>query len=81
MVYAIKVLKVTDNYVLIKDRADEVYCMSVTNAAEKVVEDLCKEYGDKCVFYYDTEGDLSELVHINGIFQGFGNSIEEKDLS
>ena len=48
--------------------------MSVTNDAEAVVEDLWnkgKLSNHRQLFYYDSSGDLDELVHTHGIFVRF----------
>lgn len=45
--------------------------LSVTNDAEAVVEKLLERYGDKRIFYYDTQGELSELTHDGERFTGF----------
>lgn len=45
--------------------------MSVTNDAENVVEHLLNIYPNKRIFYRDTEGDWSELVHNNKEFVRF----------
>jgi hypothetical protein len=37
--------------------------MSVTNDAEAVVEEVAATYGAFRIFYLDTVGDVSELVH------------------
>jgi len=46
---------------------------SVTNDAENVVEYLYGVYGNRRVFYIDSEGILDELRHKNGVFVGFGS--------
>jgi len=46
---------------------------SVTNDAENVVEYLYGVYGNRRVFYIDSEGVLDELRHKNGVFVGFGS--------
>lgn len=45
--------------------------MSVTNDADSVVEWAVEEYGNKRILYYDSMGQLDELVHDNGKFIGF----------
>jgi len=46
---------------------------SVTNDAENVVEYLYNLYGNRRIFYIDSEGILDELRHNNGNFVGFGS--------
>jgi len=47
-------------------------CMSVTNDAEAVVRHLLEKYGPKIrIFYYDSSGQLDELVHNGSEFLDF----------
>ena len=46
---------------------------SVTNDAENVVEYLYSVYGNRRIFYIDSDGVLDELRHKNGNFVGFGS--------
>lgn len=58
-----------DGYIIVKDNDDG---LSVTNQAEKVVQDVCERYGkDKRIFYRDTDGYWDELVHQDGYFRRF----------
>jgi hypothetical protein len=47
--------------------------LTVTNAAESVIETLAKDHvlGDYRVFYRDSEGQIDELLHTSGKFIGF----------
>ena len=45
--------------------------MSVTNDAEQVVLEVVERFGNKRILYYDTEGNLDELCHDDGLFTGF----------
>lgn len=60
-----------DEYVVIRD--DNIG-RSITNEAEKVCAllwnegTLTGEDGQKRLYYYDTEGDVAELVHEHGLF-------------
>ena len=67
-----------ENFVLIRDRALERNCMSVTNGAEEVVSRLYEQYnlGRKFLFYIDTEGQVDELTHEQGTFIGFAPGCE-----
>lgn len=50
------------------------YTMSITNDAEEVVRgifNLGLLPDNRRLLYYDSEGDLAELAHENGRFQGF----------
>lgn len=48
--------------------------LTITNAAEDVVEELVRQgilnEGQR-LLYYDSEGELTELIHKNGKFSGF----------
>lgn len=45
--------------------------LTITNAAERVVAELLPSLEGRRLFYYDSEGDLAELVIKNGEFVGF----------
>lgn len=64
-----------DKRVVIRDEFDPSNpTMSVTNGAEIVVKELYREgwLQDQQLLYFDTEGQLDELVHDNkGNFKGF----------
>jgi hypothetical protein len=48
--------------------------MTITNAAEEVVEELTKAgkiFEGRRLLYYDSEGELTELAHKDGKFVGF----------
>ncbi len=48
--------------------------LTVTNAAEDVVDELIKSgtlKPDQRLFYYDSEGECDEILHKNGRFTGF----------
>ena len=66
------VQNVTSVCVILKDDFDPADpTLSVTNDAERVVEEVYKSYPGKRIFYYDTEGDIAELVHDKGKFTRF----------
>lgn len=68
------ILSFTDDTVTIRDDwTDRCNCMTVTNDAERVVEELQKipTVAGKRILYYDTEGQLDELLHRDGKFAGF----------
>jgi len=59
---------------LIRDLGPWDEYLTVTNAAEWVVEDLLgrgKLLQDQRLFYYDSEGELAELLHDGKHFTGF----------
>ncbi len=47
--------------------------MTITNAAENVIEEVERRWGirNRRVFYYDSEGVLTELLVKDGKFAGF----------
>lgn len=57
--------------VTIRDTADGAACPSVTNDAEAVVKEINAIYPAHRVRYYDSMGELDELLHHNGRFTGF----------
>jgi len=50
---------------------DQDGAISVTNAAEEVVRELFKIYGERRIVYKDTEGNWDELLHRGARFTGF----------
>lgn len=64
-----KVLTITDDIVYIMDL--NLGNKSVTNDAENVTKELYQKYGNKRIRYQDSDGQWSELSHINGQFKGF----------
>ena len=77
-VWRIKTMKSSFSITEIKD--DRVIILdnnmggkSVTNDAENVVEYLYNIYGNRRIFYIDSEGILDELRHTKGEFVGFGS--------
>ena len=44
---------------------------TITNDAENVIEDLRPVLNGRRVLYYDSEGELTELCHQDGVFKGF----------
>lgn len=74
MRFAYDILEDSDDNILIVDQSELYGCMSVTNAAELVIEDLFKRgllSAGKRVYYEDTMGEVDELCHENGKFTGF----------
>lgn len=64
-----EVVKVNDDMVWIRDVGRE--CRSVTNDAERVVDELAVQYGNRRIIYRDSDGNWDELVHEHGKFTGF----------
>jgi polysaccharide deacetylase 2 family uncharacterized protein YibQ len=65
------ITEIKDDRVVILD--NNMGGRSVTNDAENVVEYLYSVYGNRRVFYIDSEGILDELRHNKGEFVGFGS--------
>lgn len=60
---------VDQNWITLRDQDGRV---SVTNDAEAVVEEVLAQIGNRRIRYYDTQGDLGELIHDGRQFTGFG---------
>lgn len=65
-----EVRAITDDSIFIRDL--DLGGMSVTNAAEEVVQQLLATYGNKKIVYQDTEGQWDELIHDGIQFTDFG---------
>ena len=65
------ITEIKDDRVIILD--NNMGGESVTNDAENVVEYLYNIYGNRRIFYIDSEGILDELRHTKGEFVGFGS--------
>jgi len=61
----------TDEFLCIEDIGPWNIYMTVTNAAEQVVEELAEQLGDRRLEYIDSEGQRDELIVENGEFVGF----------
>lgn len=68
---------VTTGYVLIKDIGPWDKHLSVTNDAEKVVEDLVPRLAGRKLFYIDSDNNRSEILIKDGKFAGFAPAIKE----
>jgi hypothetical protein len=64
------VLESTDSYVLIRDVGPWDRYPTVTNDAEAVVKRLLRPTPRR-IFYFDSDGDLGEVVVKDGQFAGF----------
>jgi hypothetical protein len=61
----------TARHLLIRDIGPWNVYPTVTNDAEEVVKKLAPILGDRRLFYFDSEGELDELLVNNGHFAGF----------
>jgi hypothetical protein len=69
-----QVLDITPEAVLLRDIGPWNKFMTVTNAAEDVVEELAESgilTPNQRLLYYDSENELTELKHKDGKFAGF----------
>ncbi len=68
-----KVIKNTPERIVLVDLGPWDQYATVTNAAENVVAEIEGIYsiGSRRVFYYDSEGELTELLVKDGKFAGF----------
>lgn len=65
-----EVVEETHEKVVIRDIGHDRGRPSVTNDAEGVVARV-KNLGSRRLFYFDSQGDLDELLHVGGVFVGF----------
>lgn len=68
------------NYTIVADNDKELVIIDVgpwdqfptiTNSAERVVDELAGRLGDRKLLYYDSDGNLDELLVNNEAFAGF----------
>lgn len=64
-------VEVTDEKVVVRDIGDHSAVLTITNDAEEVVKELYAQHGEKRFFYYDSMSELTELVHVMGMFTWF----------
>lgn len=62
----------TKDHVTIQDIGPWGRHMTVTNDAEGVVARLSDQLNGRRLFYFDSDGDLDELLIKDGKFAGFG---------
>ncbi|BCH12006.1 hypothetical protein MesoLj131c_62640 [Mesorhizobium sp. 131-3-5] len=63
-------MAVTQAFVFITDNC-RPGSMSVTNDAERVVQECLGIYGERRIIYRDSEGEWAELLHTGIQFRGF----------
>lgn len=73
--YSYNIQRVENDKIFISDD-DLPNTRSVTNSAEEVVTEIYRIYGDLRIIYRDSEGDIAELEHHEGIFLGFLDYVE-----
>lgn len=62
---------VNEELILLKDLCELTRGMSITNDAESVVQNVYDSYGNKVIFYIDTENRVDMLLHESGVFKNF----------
>lgn len=65
-----EIVEVAGDYIMIKD-VGHGSGMSVTNDAERVVDDLAQRLGSRKLLYIDSDGKTDELIVRDGRFAGF----------
>ena len=63
----------TEERIVLEDIGPWDRYMTITNAAETVIAEIERDYGigTRKVLYYDSDGELTELLVENGRFAGF----------
>ena len=72
--YSIVHEETNDQVLTIRDDGPWNEFQTVTNATEKVVTELYETgllHTEQKLLYYDSDGDLDEIVHLNGRFVAF----------
>ena len=60
------------DYLIIKDKGPWSVFMTITNAAEQVVNELLPRLNGRKLYYYDSAGSLGELRIKDNKFHSFG---------
>lgn len=68
----------SETHILIRDIGPWDEFLTVTNAAEQVVEELAARVGERLLEYIDSEGDRGVLLIQNGKFAGFARAWKEQ---
>jgi hypothetical protein len=66
-----RVVKGTEAYLLLEDLGPWHKYATITNAAEEVVAAMLPQLGNRRLLYYDSEGELTELLIKAERFAGF----------
>ena len=66
------IIQATETCIVLKDLGPWDRYMTITNAAEHVIEDMQRIFiiGNRRIFYYDSEDELTELLVKDGRFAG-----------
>lgn len=65
--YAIESVSEREVYIADQDNGSR----TVTNDAENVARELYEQYGNVCIYYTDTDGNVDQILHDRGEFKGF----------
>ncbi len=57
-----EVVEITDKQIVLRDLGPWDEFMTITNNAENVVNLLRDKIGNRRLFYYDSEGELTEIL-------------------
>lgn len=79
MKYAYRIVDIVETHILLEDKCQDYGCMSLTNAAELVIQDLLEKgltSAGKKVYYIDTEGRIDELCHDGKRFTGYAPGLK-----
>ena len=66
-----KIVSQTSDMIELVDLGPWNQYLTITNDAENVIADLAPILNGRRVFYEDSEGEVTELLHNNGVFTGF----------
>lgn len=69
--YEVVEVQEADNYVLLRDVGPWHLYMTITNSAEEVVQEVLAKYGNRKIYYIDSEGQTDQLKHDGEKFTGF----------
>jgi hypothetical protein len=65
------VMNQEEDKVVLRDDGPWSVHPTITNAAEEVVAELAPMLHGRRLFYYDSEGEYTELCYKDGVFTGF----------
>jgi hypothetical protein len=74
-----RVNRVTKEYIVLEDLGPWNRYMTITNAAEDVVAEMLARLNGRRLYYYDSEGELTQLLITNGKFTGFAPVLKGLD--
>jgi hypothetical protein len=66
------IAKQDDKVIVLQDLGPWSSFPTITNSAEEVVAALAPVLDGRRLYYYDSDGDLTELEYKDGVFTGFG---------